>query len=53
MSKWRVVAFPDEEDYSMGKKEKIVEASGRYEAIDIANRLFPEYHEIAAYEIKE
>lgn len=53
MAKWKIVAYPDEEDSSMGRKEKIIEANGRYEAMDIGYKLFPEYHELGAYEIKD
>ncbi len=53
MAKWKIVAYPDEENPTMGKQEKIIEAIGRYEAMNIAYKLFPEYHELGAYEIKE
>lgn len=46
MSKWKIVAIPDEENYSMGRKEKIIEAINRREAMQIAWRDFPEYHEV-------
>lgn len=53
MTKWKIVAYPDEENYSMGKKEKIIEANSRDEAERIAAHEFPEYHEISVYEVKE
>ena len=53
MAKWKIVAYPDEENRSAGKKEMVIEANGRYEAMDIAYKLFPEYHELGAYEVKE
>lgn len=53
MAKWKIVAYPDEENHSMGRKEKIVEVAGRDEAMDIGYKLFPEYHELGAYEVKE
>ena len=49
MSKWRIVARPDEENYSMGRKEKIIEAKDWDEAMDIAWNEFPEYHEVGAF----
>ena len=49
---WRIVAFPDPEE-GLQKKEIIVQAFGRYEAMDKGWRTFPEYHEIGVYEIKE
>lgn len=53
MAKWKIVAYPDEENRSAGKKEIVIEANGRYEAMDIGYKLFPEYHELGAYEVKE
>ena len=53
MSKWKIVAYPDEENFPIGKKEKIVEAISRREAMQIAWRDFPEYHEIGVYAVKE
>ena len=52
MSKWTIVAYPDEENYSAGKKSKIIEAKDWDEAIDKARREFPEYHEVGAYEVR-
>lgn len=49
MSKWTIVAYPDEEDYSAGKKKKTVEAKNYDEAIEIAWSEFPEYHEVGAF----
>ena len=49
---WRIVAFPDPEE-GLQKKEIIIQAFGRYEAMDKGWRTFPEYHEIGVYEIKE
>lgn len=53
MAKWKIVAYPDEENYSMGRKEKTIEAKDHAEAERIAWREFPEYHEVRAYEVKE
>ena len=49
MSKWTIVAYPDEENCSMGKRSKTIEAKDWNEAIDIAWREFPEYHEVGAF----
>lgn len=49
MSKWTIVAYPDEENYSMGKRSKTIEAKDYDEAIKIAWREFPEYHEVGAF----
>lgn len=53
MAKFVIVAYPDEENYSMERKEKTIEAKDHIEAERIAWREFPEYHEIGAYEVKE
>lgn len=50
MAKWKIVAYPDEENYSMGRKEKTIEAKDHDEAMRIAWNEFPEYHIIGAYE---
>ena len=49
MSKWTIVAYPDEENYSMGKRRKTIEAKDYDEAMRIAWNEFPEYHEVGAY----
>ena len=49
MAKWTIVAYPDEEDQSAGRKSKVIEAKDYNEAMDIAWREFPEYHEVGAY----
>ena len=49
MAKWTIIAYPDEEDYSAGKKSKVIEAKDYDEAIDIAWREYPEYHQVGAY----
>lgn len=53
MAKWKIVAFPDEENYGMGKKEKIIVATSYEDAMAQAWREFPEYHEVGAYKIAE
>lgn len=50
MSKWTIVAYPDEKSWSVLKrKEKVVEAKDHDEAIRIAWMEFPEYHEVGAF----
>ena len=55
LAKWKIVARPDEEDYHYGLKpqEKIIEAKDHEEAMRVAWREYPEYHQIGAYEINE
>ena len=53
MAKWTITAYPDEEDYSAGRKTKTITAKDYNEAINIAWTEFPEYHEVNAFEIKE
>ena len=48
MAKWKIVAYADAE-YGLPKREKIVEAISRREAMQIAWRDFPEYHEVGVY----
>lgn len=50
MPKWTIVAYADTE-YGLPKREKVVEAKDRNEAINIGWKEFPEYHEIGAYMI--
>lgn len=50
MPKWTIVAYADAE-YGLPKKEKIVEANDREDAIAKGWKEFPEYHEIGAYMI--
>lgn len=54
LAKWKIVARPDEEDYDYGLRpqEKVIEAGSYEEAIQIAWREYPEYHQVGAYEIK-
>lgn len=49
MSKWTIVAYPDEE-IGGSKKSKTIEAKDWDEAMNIAWKEFPEYHEVGAYE---
>ena len=49
MPKFKIVAFSDAE-YGMMKREKVIEASSREDAVRLGWREFPEYHEIGVYE---
>ena len=41
MSKWTIVAYPNEENYSMGKRSKTIEAKDYDEAIKLLGESFP------------
>ena len=51
MAKYCVIAYAYEDGYT--RKETTVEARDKTEAWYKASRLFPEYHEIGIYEVKE
>ena len=51
MAKYCIIAYADEDSYT--RKEITVEARDKTEAWYKASRLFPEYHEIWIYEVKE
>ena len=48
--KWTIVAYAEEH---LPRKEKTVYAQTHSEAIRKGFRLFPEYHEVGAYEVDE
>ena len=50
MAKYCIIAYPDEDGYT--RTETTVEARDKTEAWYKASRLFPEYHEIGIYEVK-
>lgn len=50
MPKFNIIAYADAE-YGLPKKEKVVEAKDRDEALEKGWKEFPEYHEIGAYMI--
>ena len=50
MAKYGIIAYSDEDGYF--RKETIIEAQDKTEAWYKASRLFPEYHEIGIYEVK-
>ena len=52
MPKYKIVAIPDEENYSAGKKEKIIDVDTYDEAMAQAWKIFPEYHQIWIGEVQ-
>ena len=54
MKKWTIVAYAEcEGNYSLPRKEVEVSANTHEEAMNKAWRLFPEYHQLGAYEVTE
>ena len=53
MKRWTIVAYPECDEGYLSRQEKEISAKNWDEAIRIAYRLFPEYHEIGAYEVEE
>lgn len=53
MKKWLIVAYPEYEGRYLPRQEKEIYAETRVEAERKGLRLFPEYHEIGAYEMEE
>lgn len=53
MAKYTVIAYPEYDEGYLLCKEAIVEAKDKTEAWYKASRLFPEYHEIGIYEVKD
>ena len=53
MKKWTIVAYPEFDEGNLPRKEAIVYAETHGAAIRKGFRLFPEYHEIGAYEIEK
>ena len=51
MKKYRVIAYADEEGNT--KQRGVVEAENHAEAQRKAWEMFPEHHEVGAFEIKE
>jgi hypothetical protein len=50
MKKYNVIAYADEDGYP--RQTAIIEAENQDEAQDKAWKLFPEYHEVGAWEMK-
>ena len=53
MKKWIIVAYPECDEGYLSRQEKEVYAETHAEAERKGFRLFPEYHEIGAYEVEE
>jgi hypothetical protein len=53
IKKYCVIAYPECDEGYLPRKETTVEARDKTEAWYKASRLFPEYHEIGIYEVKE
>ena len=49
MKKYTIVAYPDEDGYP--RKETTVFAENQEKAKALGWRLFPEYHEVGAFEV--
>jgi hypothetical protein len=50
--KWTIVAYPECDEGYLPRKEQIIYANDHDEAMRIAWRTFPEYHEVGAYEME-
>ena len=53
MKKWLIVAYPEHDGVYLPRQEKEIYAETRAEAERKGLCLFPEYHEISAYEVEE
>lgn len=53
MKKWIIVAYPEHDKGYLLRKEAVVYAETHREAESKGFRLFPEYHEVGAYEVEE
>ena len=54
MKKWQVVAYVKcDEGHYLPRKEAIVYARDSEEALYKGWRMFPEYHEVGAFELEE
>ena len=53
MKKWKIVAYPECDEGYLPRKEAFVFAETHAEAEDKGWRMFPEYHEVGAFEVKE
>lgn len=52
MKKWQIVVYV-ESDEGWSRKEAVVYARDSEEALYKGFRMFPEYHEVGAFEIEE
>lgn len=53
MKKWLIVAYPEYAGGYLPRQEKEIYAETHAEAERIGFRLFPQYHEVGAYEVEE
>ena len=53
MKKWQIVAYAEHDEGYLPRKEAVVYARDSEEALYKGFRMFPEYHEVGAFEIKE
>ena len=53
MKKWQIVAYAEHDEGYLPRKEAVVEASTYELAIWQGYNIFPEYHEVGAFEIEE
>ena len=53
MKKWLIVAYAECDEGYLPHQEKEIYARTQAEAERKGSRLFPEYHEIAVYEVDE
>lgn len=53
MKKFCIVAYAECDESYLPRREKIITARNHSEAMSIAWREFPEYHEIGAFEVED
>lgn len=53
MKKWQIVAYAEHDEGYLPRKEAIVYADTHAEAERKGWRMFPEYHELGAFEVEE
>lgn len=53
MKKYVIVAYPESDEGYLPRQEKIVEARDSEEALYKGWRLFPEYHQVGAFEVED
>ena len=53
MRKWQIVAYPECGEGDLPRKETIIYAETHKKAVGKGFKMFPEYHEVGAFEIEE
>ena len=53
MTRWIIIAYPESDEGYLPRQEREVYAKDWDEAIYKAWNLWPEYHQVGAYEIEE